>query len=64
MNNDITQWEYTTLSSYESRDFNKEMNELGKEGWEAAGTISSSSGYGRVIFKRPKQAQPDYNYSR
>lgn len=60
MNNDITQWEYKQIDGGE-----KELNELGKEGWEAV----AARGYG-VIMKRPKtsnkakEADCNYGYSR
>jgi|GEM_PF-6223327 len=40
---EITKWEYTTASAGD-----KDFNELGKQGWEAVATSSSS-----VLFKRP-----------
>ena len=66
MNNDITQWEYKRIDFLRSQgaDFDTKMNQLGEQGWEAAGTISAPGYENTVLLKRPKQAQPDYNYSR
>ena len=64
MNNDITQWEYKSIE-YRPREEknNEELNKLGAQGWEATGTISNPGGH-TVLLKRPRQPQPDYNYSR
>lgn len=59
--NQITQWEYKEMSANRI----EEINEAGKEGWEATG---NTTGHG-ILFKRPKQnpqrqQEPDYGYSR
>lgn len=52
MAQDLTQWEYRNGSSREM----KELNELGKEGWEAVSVDANSK---EVLLKRPiKQPQP------
>ena len=64
MNNDITQWEYKRISYNTTNDSELDLNmeKLGKEGWELTGTLSASTGGGRLIFKRPKTG--NYEYSR
>lgn len=60
MNNDITQWEYKYLGANNI----KELNEAGKEGWEATGNSNSNG----ILFKKPKKIiqhnENDYEYSR
>lgn len=65
MNNEVTQWEYKildgSLSSYETRE--KEINELGKNGWELIGVDPTHPT--EFLFKRGKKdLATDYNYSR
>lgn len=56
----ITQWEYKEASSTSTTE--KNMNELGKEGWELTGITACSGGQsGQLIFKRPKQKTPVRN---
>ena len=48
---EITKWEYTTGDYMNSNlPGHKDINELGKQGWEAYGY---DSGNGRVLLKRP-----------
>lgn len=60
---DITQWEYKNItykgSSVVKEETEKELNQLGKEGWELAGTFSNDIGRGTMIFKRPKQPKQE-----
>ena len=51
MEGEITQWEYKTLNETAPE---KQLNELGKEGWEVSGNAPSGSGTGSIILKRPK----------
>lgn len=67
---EITQWEYKTLHHTlhdTDEDFERNLNNLGQNGWEASGTFSNQ-GVGTMVFKRPKQqkqtTEPEYNYSR
>lgn len=60
-NNQVTQWEYKEISANRI----EEINEAGKEGWEATGYTTGRG----ILFKRPKQnpqrqQEPDYGYSR
>ena len=64
MSNEVTQWEYKTLKTAPFADDEKELNELGKNNWEIASTITNGYGEGRIVFKRPKQKEEDYGYSR
>ena len=44
-----------------------EINRLGKEGWESTGNWVSPNPNGsnkEILFKRPKQKNDDYGYSR
>lgn len=66
---ELTQWEYKYVKQDMSNQ--KELNEAGVKGWEAAGTFSNSGGSNYILLKRPKQkSQPnqsnpyDYGYSR
>ena len=57
-NNQVTQWEYTTISS----DDLEKMNKAGEQGWE----ITGNNAYGKgIIFKRPKikqtKTEPEYH---
>ena len=66
---EITQWEYKIISTgpSEKEKLEKDINQLGSQGWENSGTLSNSIGSGTLIFKRPKQNQQqstDYGYSR
>ena len=68
-NNQVTQWEYKTLHHTlhdEDKDFERNLNNLGQNGWEAAGTFSTEMGTGTMVFKRPKQQskESEYSYSR
>ena len=68
-NNQVTQWEYKTLHHdlYDKdKDFERNLNNLGQNGWEAAGTFSTEMGTGTMVFKRPKQQnkESEYSYSR
>lgn len=62
MNEELTQWEYKELKNDDVTNIDK-LNTLGKEGWEltTSHTIGNSE---RAIFKRPKQKEPEYGYSR
>lgn len=52
MEGEITQWEYKEASSTSTTE--KNMNELGKEGWKLTGITACSGGQsGQLIFKRP-----------
>lgn len=67
--NQVTQWEYKTLHHTlhdEDKDFERNLNNLGQNGWEAAGTFSTEMGTGTMVFKRPKQQskESEYSYSR
>ena len=64
MGNEVTQWEYKTLKTTSFADDEKELNELGKNNWEIASTITNGYGEGKIVFKRPKQKEEDYGYSR
>jgi hypothetical protein len=54
-------WEYKvkTFEGKDNKSFEKELNEVGEEGWELGGTINSvtsgESGPLRLIFKRAKR---------
>lgn len=50
---DITQWEYKSVYSVEDKD----LNELGKEGWELSAADMSNGNTTKLIMKRPKQPQ-------
>lgn len=63
-----TQWEYTTVKSYEA-DLHKKLNTLGEEGWEvvAAGASTQVGAPNQLILKRQKKARKrddDYGYGR
>jgi hypothetical protein len=56
----MTEWEYETLqpprdaTKKESIDPKTELNELGEDGWELAGTVDFVGGGTKfLIFKRP-----------
>jgi hypothetical protein len=54
-------WEYKvkTVEGRDNESFEKELNEMGEEGWELGGTVSKvnagNSGPLRLIFKRAKR---------
>lgn len=51
--NSIIRWEYKTI---ETRKLNeKELNDLGKQGWETTGNNLPNGGWPEIIFKRPKK---------
>ncbi|WP_149554530.1 hypothetical protein [Treponema pectinovorum] len=56
---ELTQWEYKKIPS----DID-ELQKLGEQGWEAAGTFSNSGGGNQILLKRPMQKQPprDFDY--
>lgn len=63
--NQVTQWEYKKETDYNEDNLNK----LGEQGWEVAGTFSNGMGPNQVLLKRPKQTvrrqtESDYGYSR
>jgi len=72
MNEELTQWEYKTVSSRNIQElgkngdwsFDNQLNNLGKEGWEVTGTLSNENGDGKILMKRPKSKEPEYGYSR
>ena len=59
--NGITQWEYKRLdyNTYNDEEIDTNMEKMGEEGWELAGTLSSSNGGGRLMFKRQKQPKQE-----
>ena len=64
MSNEVTQWEYKTLDTNPRFD-EKELNKLGKEGWEVTATSTNMSGETiQTLLKRPKTKDDDYGYSR
>ena len=68
-NNQVTQWEYKTITkdnSFSNEKFEDTLNSMGQNGWEASGTFSTQMGTGTMVFKRPKQQnkEPEYSYSR
>ena len=65
MSNEPTQWEYKTLDT-QTRFDEKELNKLGKEGWEITATGTNISGETvQAVLKRPRQQRDDdYGYSR
>ena len=63
MSNEVTQWEYKTVGKDVAYD-EKELNNLGKAGWEITGMASTNGYTQNVILKRPKQKDDDYGYSR
>ena len=68
-NNQITQWEYKTITKepgISNEKFEDTLNSMGQNGWEASGTFSTERGTGTMVFKRPKQQnkEPEYSYSR
>lgn len=62
MSEELTQWEYKQIEKYDINE--KNLNELGKEGWEMAGTLAYGNGAVSAIMKKPKQKEPDYGYTR
>ncbi|MBX0296221.1 DUF4177 domain-containing protein [Haloarcula nitratireducens] len=62
-----TRWEYETLqvpkgvTQKESVDPKSQLNELGREGWELAGTVAYTGGGGTkfLLFKRPAESDDD-----
>lgn len=65
MSNEITQWEYKIENGYETiQEKPENLTKLGEQGWELAGLQSIASGHEKLIFKRPKQRDNDYGYSR
>lgn len=63
-NNEITQWEYTSMS-YNNINGDRKLEELGKEGWE----LQCSPNQFSLILKRPiqntkKSKNQDYGYER
>ena len=57
---DSTVWEYKTLQTYASGDLDKQLNDLGREGWDVVSSStthgsSTVSPYAVVIFKRAKR---------
>lgn len=63
MNEDARRWEYETLrppresTKKEATDPKAQLNELGEEGWELAGTIEYTGGGTKLlVFKRPADA--------
>ena len=67
MSNEVTQWEYKTVNSYDTIKKNPEnLKKLGEQGWEAIGVsgITGGSSSETLIFKRPKQKEENYGYSR
>lgn len=68
-NNQLTQWEYKTITKepgISNEKFEDTLNSMGQNGWEASGTFSTERGTGTMVFKRPKQQnkEPNYSYSR
>ena len=63
MSNEVTQWEYKTVGKDIAYD-EKELNNLGKAGWEITGMASTNGYTQNVILKRPKTKDDDYGYSR
>lgn len=66
MSNEVTQWEYTKVNT-EGHFPIDEINKLGKEGWESTGNWVSPNPNGstkEILFKRPKQRDDNYGYSR
>lgn len=62
-NNQVTQWEYKKETDYNEENLNK----LGEQGWEVAGTFSNGMGPNQVLLKRPKKiksVEPEYSYTR
>lgn len=62
-NNQVTQWEYKKETDYNEENLNK----LGEQGWEVAGTFSNGMGPNQVLLKRPKKIKsvdPEFSYSR
>lgn len=67
--NQVTQWEYKTITkddSFSNEKFENTINSMGQNGWEASGTFSTQMGTGTMVFKRPKQQnkESEYSYSR
>lgn len=62
MSEEVTQWEYKRTDELPE----KELNQLGKEGWELAGVSAGYQGATKgYVLKRPKKTQDsDYSYSR
>ncbi len=62
MSEKVTQWEYKRTDELPE----KELNELGKAGWELAGVSAGYQGATKgYVLKRPKKTQDsDYGYSR
>lgn len=63
---DPTRWEYETLrpprdeTRKEARDPKAELNRLGLEGWELAGTVEYEGGGTKyLLFKRPARVNGD-----
>ncbi|MFC6962524.1 DUF4177 domain-containing protein [Halocatena marina] len=59
-----SQWEYKTVrppteaTQKEAADPTKQLNELGKAGWELAGTIDYTGGGTKyLVFKRPQSME-------
>lgn len=68
-NNQVTQWEYKTITKepgISNEKFEDTLNSMGQNGWEASGTFSTERGTGTMVFKRPKQQnkEPEYGYTR
>lgn len=66
-NNQITQWEYKTLETWSGdKDIENKLEQLGQNGWEQSGQITSGQGAtSKLLFKRPKQtSSQEYGYSR
>lgn len=63
MNENARRWEYETLrppresTKKEAADPKAQLNELGEEGWELAGTVEYTGGGTKfLVFKRPGDA--------
>lgn len=61
---ELTQWEYKTVEAIKLNE--KELNDLGKQGWETTGNNLPNGGMSEIIFKRPKKEkeQPSQGYGR
>jgi len=53
----MDKWEYTTVKAYGTGDSLNEINKLGKQGWEAVGTVGDTQNFllKRKIPQNPTQ---------
>ena len=54
----MDRWEYTTVRAYGTGDSLNEINKLGKQGWEAVGSIGDSQWF---LLKRKVSDSPTQN---